>query len=121
MTGAALTEGGLAEQVGRFYARARQDDLLGPVFEAAVQDWPEHLERITAFWTRAMLGTGDYRGNPLAQHRKHPITPPMFERWLRLWGETADDLFDPEAAEAVKERAQRIGESLSLGLFFRTR
>lgn len=113
-----LTEDAIAQQIVAFYDKARVDDLLGPVF-AVIIDWPPHIDRITAFWTRTLLGIGRYDGNPLAEHRKHPLTPPMFERWLALWGETADSLFEPEAAAVLKERAARIGESLSLGLFFR--
>jgi hemoglobin len=113
-----LSPDAIAVQITTFYGRARTDDLLGPVF-ATITDWPPHIERITAFWTRTLLGTGRYDGNPLAEHRKHPLTPEMFERWLQLWDETADALFEPEPARALKDRAARIGESLSLGLFFR--
>lgn len=113
-----LSEDAVAQQIVAFYAKARADDLLGPVF-AVITDWPPHIDRITAFWTRTLLGVGRYEGNPLAEHRKHPLTPQMFERWLALWAETADDLFEAEAAGILKDRAARIGESLSLGLFFR--
>jgi hemoglobin len=115
---ATITDASIASQIETLYGRARTDELLGPVF-AAITDWPPHIARITAFWTRTLLGTGRYYGNPLAEHRKHPLTPEMFERWLQLWGETADSLFEPEPAQVLKDRAARIGESLSLGLFFR--
>jgi hemoglobin len=73
-----LSPDAIAVQITTFYGRARTDDLLGPVF-ATITDWPPHIERITAFWTRTLLGTGRYDGNPLAEHRKHPLTPEMFE------------------------------------------
>lgn len=111
-----LTQATIEEQIARFYARARNDDLLGPVFAAAITDWPPHIARITAFWSRTLLGIGNYDGNALAEHRKHPLTPEMFPRWLMLWGRTADELFE---AQVLKDRAARIGESLSQGLFFR--
>ena len=66
-----------------------------------------------------MLTTGRYHGNPMAAHFKHPITPPMFDRWLALWGEAVDELFAGEAAAALKEKARLIGDSLKLGLFYR--
>lgn len=113
-----LDEEGIGEQIAAFYGRARHDPLLGPVF-ASIRDWPPHIERITAFWTRTLLGAGRYDGNPLAEHQKHPLTPEMFGRWLEIWAETAGELFEPEAAQVLKDRAARIGESLSLGLFFR--
>ena len=114
-----LTEAAIADQVVRFYGRARQDALLGPVFAAAIQDWDPHIRVITDFWAGALLGVRRYKGNPLAVHSAHPLTPEMFARWLALWAETADEHFAPEAAELVKAKAEMIGKSLQLGLFFR--
>jgi hemoglobin len=115
----ALSEPVLAELVRRFYANARLDPLLGPVFDAAVYDWAAHLDKVSAFWASALLGTRGYRGNPLSAHRNHPLTPEMFSRWLAIWGETADAILAPDLAEAVKARTVLIGESLQLGLFFK--
>jgi hemoglobin len=114
-----MTEDALADQVRRFYERARQDPVLGPVFEAAIEDWEEHFAKLTDFWTSVLLASGRYRGNPLAQHMRHPIVPEMFPRWLELWGETADALFAPELAEILRERAALIARSLQAGMFFR--
>jgi hemoglobin len=114
----ALSEQALARLVRQFYATARRDPLLGPVFEGAVSDWEPHLDRVAAFWTTAALGVPAYRGNPMAAHRKHALTPAMFDRWLLIWGETADEVFTPEVAELLKGRAAHIAESLKLGLFF---
>ena len=44
-----LDEEALGRLVERFYARVREDDLLGPVFNGAIGDWLEHLERLQAF------------------------------------------------------------------------
>ena len=43
----------------------------------------------------------------------------MFDRWLRLFGETCDELFENEVAETFRTKASRIAESLKLALFFR--
>lgn len=115
---AALTPASIRELVGRFYARARQDAELGPVFEAAVEDWDHHLDHIALFWSSALLGVGRFTGSPMIAHRRNPITPQMFDRWLALWGETTDEMFPGEVALALQARAARIGESLKLGLFF---
>jgi len=113
-----VTPAALGALVRRFYARAREDALLGPVFESAIQDWNPHMEQITAFWTTAVLGTKTYRGNPLAAHRKHPLTPEMFDRWLALWAEAAAELFEDSAATGLVEQARRMADSLKAGLFF---
>ena len=116
-----IDEAGLARLIPRFYARVRADDLLGPLFDEAVADWPEHLERLVAFWSSVMLTTGRYKGNPMqAQMRHKPrITPEMFARWLALWAEVTDAEMPPAAAAALQAKAARIAESLQLGLFFR--
>jgi hemoglobin len=120
LTGATVTESELGRLVNRFYARVRQDEILGPVFNPAVSDWPEHLEKLTYFWSSIMLTSGKYHGNPMAAHYKHlaKITPAMFDRWLKLWGETAAEVV-PQAAPALQAKAARIAESLKLALFFR--
>ena len=114
----AITEEALGLLVGRFYARVREDDLLGPVFNGAIDDWPEHLERLQAFWSSVMLTSGRYKGRPLPAHLRHAeaMTPERFERWLALWEETASELFAPELAAAFAAKARRIAESLSLGV-----
>jgi hemoglobin len=114
-----INEDGLSRVVTAFYARIRQDAELGPIFNDAIQDWPEHLEKLTDFWSSVMLTTGRYKGNPFGEHQKHPLTPQMFDRWLSLWGQTVGELFGPEAAGQLRDRAGRIGASLQQGLFFR--
>jgi len=46
------------------------------------------------------------------------IEPRHFERWLRLFSETAHALFDPNLASMFVQRAERIAESLKLGFAF---
>jgi hemoglobin len=68
-----------------------------------------------------MLTTGRYKGNAMAAHlkQKSAIEPAMFARWLELWRETAREIFDERSAAALAAKAERIAESLQLGLFFR--
>ena len=115
-----ITEESLKTLVDTFYARVRQDDLIGPVFNRAIDDWPEHLDRLQAFWSSVMLTSGRYKGRPLPAHIKHgdAINPASFERWLGLWRETTDELLDAESAAAMQEKAERIAESLMLGIQF---
>ena len=118
---AQIDEAALERLIPEFYARIRTDAALGPLFNAAIANWPEHLEKLTAFWSSVMLTSGRYKGNPLQAHIKHQahITPELFEHWLALWAETTDDLLPPAAAEALQAKAARIAESLQLAMFFR--
>ena len=55
-----LSENGLAALVEAFYARVRADAQLGPVFDGAIDDWPKHLVKLSAFWSSIMLTSGRY-------------------------------------------------------------
>jgi len=118
---AGIDEAGLERLVERFYERVRADAELGPIFDAAISDWPEHLQKLTSFWSSVMLASGRYKGDPVAAHLKHRagITPALFERWLGLWKQTTDELMQSEAAALLQAKAARIAESLQLALFFR--
>lgn len=112
-----LDEAMLAALVDRFYDKVRTDASLGPVFNAAVEDWDEHKRLLTSFWASVALRAGTYRGNPMGAHRAVPdIRREHFERWLALWRETTVEVLEPASAARMLELAERIGASLRLGL-----
>ena len=115
------TQADLALVVPAFYQKIRRDPLLGPVFEAAVDDWNHHLERLVAFWSSVIRSSGRYKGNPVAVHGaiEPKITPEMFGRWLELWDQTTTELLLPARAEVLRQKARMIAESLQLSLYFR--
>ena len=113
---AELTEAQLAELVDVFYDRIQLHPTLGPVFNAAIDDWPGHKRLLTTFWCSVALGAKTYRGNPMAKHRGLPIDAAHFEEWLELWRQTATELLDEEHARQMCEYADRIGRSLRYGL-----
>jgi hemoglobin len=102
--------------VRAFYAKVRQDALLGPIFEARVRDWEPHLRRMCAFWSSVALMSGLYHGSPMAMHLRLPVDAEHFDRWLAHFEATARELCPPAAADHFVERAQRIAESLELGI-----
>lgn len=116
-----LDEAGLERLVETFYARVRADAELGPIFNDAVDDWPEHLARLTDFWSSIMLTSGRYKGKPVPAHQKHAarLSPELFQRWLSIWNKTTSETMQPEAAAALQDKAARIAESLQLALFFK--
>ena len=115
-----ITEEKLERLVHAFYARVREDALIGPLFNEAIGDWPEHLDKLQAFWSSVMLTSGRYKGRPMPAHIKHAdrIDRASFTRWLGLWMETTNDQLDPDEAAAMQDRAARIAESLQLGIAF---
>jgi hemoglobin len=115
-----ISEEALTILVETFYGRVREDSLIGPVFNDAIHDWPGHLDKLQSFWSSVMLTSGRYKGRPLPAHIRHAdrISTASFERWLGLWRETSDELFAPGPAAALQDKAERIAESLSLGIAF---
>ncbi len=99
-----------------FYARVQQDEVLGPIFASRIEVWEPHLQRMCAFWSSVALMSGRYHGQPMAKHLPLPIDARHFDRWLTLFEETAREVCPPTAAEHFGKLAQRIAESLELGL-----
>lgn len=120
MTPAAITETDIERVVETFYARVRADAVLGPIFNGAIADWPHHLEKLKAFWSSVMLTSGRYKGQPMVAHLRHQqhMTRENFQRWLALWRKTSDEVLEEEAAAAFQAKADRIAESLQLGMQF---
>jgi len=102
--------------VRTFYRAAAMDEILGPVFQAAHVDWPEHLAVVSEFWMDQLFGTGRYGGNPLRAHgpvdRRTPLTTAHFDRWLQLFDETVDELFDGPVADRAKARAATMARAI---------
>lgn len=109
-----FSEEQIAELVDRFYARVRADEVLGPIFEAAICDgWAPHLARMRAFWSSVMLASRTYKGNPMVAHLNLPrLTREHFDRWLEMWRQTAGELCGEPAAEQFVGKAEMIAERL---------
>lgn len=102
--------------VRRFYEAVQADPFIGPVFAARIQDWEPHLQRMMAFWSSVALMSGRYHGQPMQKHLPLPVHADHFDRWLEIFKETALEVCPPKAAAHFLERAQRIAESLELGI-----
>lgn len=109
----------MIERVVRgFYERVREDAMLGPIFAARITDWEPHLQKMFAFWSSVALMSGQYHGQPMQKHLPLPVDARHFDRWLALFEETARELCPPAAADHFVERANRIAQSLELGIAF---
>lgn len=112
-----ITEAMIRTLVHTFYASVRADPMLGPIFNRAIEDWDAHLDKLCAFWSSVTLMTGRYKGTPMKVHAELPrITTVHFERWLALFQATASTTCPPEAATVFVDRANRIAETLQLGI-----
>lgn len=105
--------------VDSFYAKARKDDLIGPVFNEVIGDhWDEHLPTMYKFWGDILLNKNEYEGNPMFVHKqlnaRIPLQPQHFERWKKLFVETVRELFEGDKAALAEQRAVSIATVMQL-------
>ncbi|HET7266635.1 MAG TPA: group III truncated hemoglobin [Oleiagrimonas sp.] len=111
-----LDEAHIATLVDCFYDKVSADDLIGPVFNAAIDDWDEHKRLLTRFWCSVALRAGTYRGNPLSKHKPLDIGREHFTRWLELWHQTVPEIMGEDATTVMTDYAERIGMGMRMGL-----
>lgn len=110
------TEAEISRLVHDFYAKARKDPGLGPIFEEHVVDWDAHFIQMTDFWSGNLLGTSRFRGAPMPKHLAIPdLSPQLFERWLQLFKQTTQELDNPALAQQASAMADRIAGRLWMG------
>lgn len=95
--------------VNSFYDKVREDDLLAHIFNTRIANrWPQHLEKMYNFWQTVLLGEHTYHGSPFLPHIKMPVNVEHFNRWLKLFFETVDTLFEGEKALKAKWQGERM-------------
>src|SRR5882757_5285269 len=94
------------------------DEKIGWLFtDVAELDLEEHIPKIASFWATNLLGSKSYKGGAFGVHgRLHQKAPgglrqEHFERWLVLWCQTVDELFDGPLAAAAKVHALRVANA----------
>ncbi len=104
--------------VETFYGSIREDELLGPIFDERIADWPAHLARMKAFWRSVLHNSGEFSGNPMIKHIAIPgLEEHHFAHWLELFYATLRELEgDRAATELVGTRARMIADSLLTGI-----
>jgi len=116
---AGLDEAMIARVVRHFYALAREDPVIGPVFRAHVPEarWQAHIDRITDFWCSSLLGTRSYDGRPMPKHLAiGALDDAHFRRWLALFRHTVTGLCPPVAAALFIARSERIAEAFRINI-----
>lgn len=113
-----ITEARISDLVEGFYEKIRSDDLLGPIFNEKITNWPPHLARMKDFWVSIAIESGRFHGNPMVKHLAIPgIGRVHFDHWLSLFDETLPEVMPNAAAcQFLSERAARIADSLMTGI-----
>jgi hemoglobin len=96
--------------VNTFYDKVKKDNVIGIIFNTIIgDDWSHHLPTMYRFWNTILLNQPGYTGNAVKKHtdvdKQMPLQKEHFERWLKLWTETIDSLFEGERAAEAKNRA----------------
>jgi hemoglobin len=105
--------------VKAFYAKARADVILGPVFDRVVSEdaWPEHFETMVDFWLAVAFEGPSFRGNPMVKHaRIRDIAEEHFERWLAIFSQIARSYWPAKTAALLIFRAEQIAPALLAGI-----
>lgn len=103
---------GLTRLLRQFYADVRQHQEIGPIFNARIGNWPEHLEKIADFWTSATGGPPSYAGPMPQRHFPLGLSEAHFEAWLDLWRRNCRIHLPADVAEEMIALAEGIGERL---------
>jgi hemoglobin len=111
-----IDEAMIGRLVRTFYREVRADPILGPIFNARITNWDDHIEKLCAFWSSVALMSGRYHGQPMQAHVALPVQRSHFDRWLDLFERTAIETCGPSAAAHFVVRARRIADSLELGI-----
>jgi hemoglobin len=105
--------------VDRFYAKVRLDPEIGPIFNAAIDDWSAHLTLLKDFWSTVLLPERSYKGDPLSKHLELSLDPAHFARWLTLFAETARETMPPEHADLIIGKSHRIAENFKAAIAYK--
>lgn len=96
-----------------FYEKVKTDPVIGYIFTAVARvDWEHHIPVIADFWETILLDHPVYQKNAMEVHyalnRKVPLQPEHFNRWLLLFTETVNELYEGKTAALAKTRAHSI-------------
>jgi hemoglobin len=106
-----------------FYSKALTDETIGFFFtEVAPLNMEVHMPLIVDFWETIVFGKAAYKGNVLQVHQHiHELsafTEAHFARWVALFQQTVNELFEGDHAELVKQRAESIATVMRIKLLY---
>lgn len=113
----------VSKLVHHFYKKIRQNKKIGHFFIDSIQDWNEHLEKLTDFWETNLFFKSKYKGNPKQAHIEvdqnfnESIAQEHFGIWLNLWFETINDHFEGELANRAKNNARNMASHLFMNIY----
>lgn len=101
----------IEELVNTFYTAVLKDELLAPFFKNL--DFAHHMPKMIHFWSFVLLDEPGYTTNVTQKHENMQLNKQLFDRWLALFSETVDRLFEGEKAEMAKQRAMILAITMA--------
>src|SRR5690606_22538719 len=97
--------------VNTFYGRVQKDELIGPIFNARIQNSRDkHLAKMYTIWQTVLLDEHTYYGRPFPPHAELPVEMEHFDRWLAILKQTIDEIFEGTRAEEAKWRGAQMAK-----------
>ena len=102
-----------------FYEKVFKDDLIGFFFTEVVPlNLETHLPVIADFWESVLFDGKGYRKNVMEIHRdissNSKIEKEHFNRWVHLFTESVDKLFEGPKANLAKQRSVSIATMMNI-------
>ena len=97
----------------QFYGKVKTDTTIGFIFtDVGKINWAHHVPIIVDFWETILLDNPVYKKNAMEVHyalnKIIPLQKEHFDKWLLLFFETIDELFEGNTAKLAKARATSI-------------
>jgi|SRR5687768_2560135 len=102
-----------------FYKKVFKDDLISHFFTEVVPlNLETHIPVIADFWESVLLDGRGYRKNVMEIHlnisEKSKIEKEHLDRWVKIFIETVDELFEGPKASLAKQRAASIATMMNI-------
>ena len=109
----------LENMLGVFYKKVFKDDLISYFFiEVVPLNLETHIPVIADFWESVLLDGRGYRKNVMEIHlkisEKSKIEKEHLDRWVKIFSETVDELFEGAKASLAKQRAASIATMMHI-------
>lgn len=108
----------LLELMRTFYPKLLKDDILAPIFSnhrgdnIDTDNWRLHIKTVIEFWKIIDLGYDGIPDNQIQPDFKIPdMTRKNYVIWLKLFNETVDELYEPYAADYLKQKNSNLANS----------
>ena len=106
-----ITKENIETLVTLFYHKAMKNEEIGHYFVLELGDdieneeWKDHIDTLVNFWTTVFLDEELYFSDPYGPHFTIVgLKQEDFTHWIKLFSETAEELYTPEIAEQFKEK-----------------